>query len=106
MVFARQPSANKSKKTMNEILTFFQWHWDFKNVITLIISLVITLTYIFSNLKIFYKTYITGALLDDEHLNIILNQIFTLLETKPINVAFFTQTSNILAELSLYVNLF
>jgi predicted transcriptional regulator len=24
MVFARQPSANKSKKTMNEILTFFQ----------------------------------------------------------------------------------
>lgn len=37
MVFSRQPSLNNSKKTVEKILTFFKWHWDFKNVFTLII---------------------------------------------------------------------
>ena len=106
MVFSRQPSLNSSKKTVEKILTFFKWHWDFKNVFTLIIASWFTLNYFVKHFTLFYNTYITGSLLDEEHLNIVLNQIFTLLETQPLNTTFFLHSSNVLAELSLYLNLF
>ena len=106
MIFSRQPSANSSKKTMEKILTFFKWHWDFKNIFTLIIFIGLVSYYFMNTFQLFYKTYINSSLLDDEHLNLVLNQIFILIETKPVNTTFITHSSNILAELSLYLNLF
>jgi hypothetical protein len=106
MIFSRQPSANSSKKTMEKILTFFKWHWDFKNIFTLIIFIGLVSYYFMHTFQLFYKTYINSSLLDDEHLNLVLNQIFILIETKPVNTTFITHSSNILAELSLYLNLF
>ena len=106
MIFSRQPSAGNAKKQIEKILTFFNWSWDFKNVVTLIIFLWLIGYYCINSFWVFYQTYISTSLLDDEHLNIVLNQVFTLIETKPINTTFIIHSSNILAELSLYLNLF
>jgi hypothetical protein len=106
MIFSRQPSLGNSKKQIEKILTFFNWSWDFKNVFTLLIFLWLVIYYFINSLRLFYKTYISTSLLDDEHLNIVLGQIFTLVETKPLNTNFLIHSSNVLAELSLYLNLF
>jgi len=106
MIFSRQPSSGNSKKQIEKILTFFNWSWDFKNVFTLLIFLWLVTYYFINSLRLFYKTYISTSLLDDEHLNIVLGQIFTLVETKPLNTNFLIHSSNVLAELSLYLNLF
>jgi len=106
MIFSRQPSTQQSKKQLEKILSFFNWSWDFKNVFTLLISLWLIGYYMMERLSTFFKTYINASILDEEHLHLVLNQIFTLIETRPLNSSFVHHSSNILAELSLYLNLF
>jgi len=106
MVFSLQPSFNTKQKTMNNILNFFNWTWDFKNIFTLILLVGSFFYYTTIQLRFFYTSYIHTTLVDEDHLNIILNQIFTLIEFKPLNSSFVYNFSNIIADLAIYLNLF
>lgn len=106
MVFSRQPLTNNPKKQIENILTFFQWSWDFKNILTLIMFLWLLIYYIRNIISTFYTDYITSSIVDRDHLDAVLNHIFLLVESKPLNQSFICYISNILADLSIYLNLF
>ena len=106
MVFSRQSLTSNSNKQMENILSFFQWSWDFKNITTVLIFVWTVVYHINSTIMSFYNTYIKANILDDEHLYVVLNHIFILVENRPINSSFLQHTANILTDLSLYLNLF
>lgn len=106
MVFSRQPSTHEGKKQFEKLLKFFNWSWDFKNVATIVIFILFIILSLYNFLCNFVKNFISASILDIEHLDIVLQQIFSLVETRPLSNSFIHQSSTVLADLSLYMNLF
>lgn len=106
MVFSRQPLSSQSSKRIEKILNFFKWSWDFKNVTTLFLFIGVLISYSYRLLVDFYNQYINSSFLDEDHLYIVLNHIFSLIENRSFNISFIHTISSTLADISIYLSLF
>lgn len=90
---------------LERTLSTFTWSWDFKSISSLLFLFTVFIFTIRNYTCNIYANIIKVPLINPDHLAVVLNQVFDLVELKT-NNHHFLNLSSTLADLSIYLNLF